>query len=112
MKDIEKIDVIEQKRKGEIEILDTMIKLYCKKNHGGESLCDECKSVFDYAMLRINKCPHILTKTFCSSCKTHCYKPEMREKIKKIMKFSGPRMMLYHPVLVIRHIIDGIKSKI
>ena len=28
-------------------------------------------------------------KTFCANCKVHCYKPEMREQIRKVMRFSG-----------------------
>ena len=35
------------------------------------------------------------TKTFCSNCKVHCYKPEMRKKIRAVMRFSGPRMIFY-----------------
>lgn len=30
------------------------------------------------------------TKTFCSNCKVHCYKPEMREKIRDVMRFPAP----------------------
>jgi hypothetical protein len=51
------------------------------------------------------------TKTFCSNCKVHCYKPEMREKIKEIMRFSGPRMIFYHPIMAIRHLIESKKEK-
>ncbi len=40
-------------------------------------------------------------KTFCANCKVHCYKPQMREQIRQVMRFSGPRMLLYHPVLAI-----------
>jgi hypothetical protein len=51
------------------------------------------------------------TKTFCSNCKVHCYKPEMREKIREIMRFSGPRMIFYHPIMAIRHLIESKKEK-
>ena len=33
------------------------------------------------------------TKTFCSNCRAHCYRLEMREEIRKVMRFSGPRMI-------------------
>ena len=49
--------------------------------------------------------------TFCSNCKVHCYKPEMREKIREVMRFSGPRMILYHPIMAIRHVIESRKEK-
>ena len=44
-------------------------------------------------------------KTFCANCKVHCYKPEMREQIRQVMRFSGPRMLLYHPFLAIWHLV-------
>lgn len=43
--------------------------------------------------------------------KVHCYKPAMREKIREVMRFSGPRMMLYHPVLAVSHVIESRKEK-
>ena len=47
------------------------------------------------------------TKTFCSNCKVHCYRPDMRERIRAVMRFSGPRMLLYHPITGIRHFLDN-----
>ena len=44
-------------------------------------------------------------KTFCSNCRVHCYKPEMREKIREVMRFSGPRMLLCHPILAVWHVV-------
>jgi hypothetical protein len=29
----------------------------------------------------------------------------MREKIKEVMRFSGPRMLLYHPLDAFRHLL-------
>lgn len=33
----------------------------------------------------------------------------LRERIRKIMRFSGPRMLFVHPVAVIRHVIESRK---
>ena len=51
------------------------------------------------------------TKTFCSNCKVHCYKEEMKEKIKIVMRYSGPRMLFYHPVMALKHVILSKKEK-
>ena len=58
-----------------------MIALYCHKKHHTKKgeLCEECEKL---------------------------YAPEMKEKIRDMMKFSGPRMLLYNPVLAIKHIIS------
>ncbi len=103
---------VSQKREREKEVVSLMIKLYCKKQHHTKGvLCNECKQLDEYARLRSEKCPFMVTKTFCSNCKVHCYKPDMREKIRDVMRFSGPRMILYHPVMAIRHVIESKKEK-
>ncbi|MDR2525428.1 MAG: nitrous oxide-stimulated promoter family protein, partial [Oscillospiraceae bacterium] len=34
-----------------------------------------------------------------------CYRADMREKIRAVMRYAGPRMLLHHPVMAIRHFI-------
>ena len=100
------------KREQEKETVSEMIRLYCKKQHGTkQGLCPECASLEEYARLRSDKCPFIETKTFCSNCKVHCYKSEMREKIRTVMRFSGPRMLFVHPIMAIRHVIESKKEQ-
>ena len=120
------------KREKEKQVMELMIRLYCRKNHGerrkkelyslgsaevpghgqtGDELCSECRALRDYAMLRIEKCPFMETKTFCSNCRVHCYKPEMREKIREVMRFSGPRMIFYHPVMAVHHVVSSMREK-
>lgn len=102
---------VEKKRDREKKVITEMVKLYCKKNHKNGELCDECNEILNYSLKRIDHCKFMETKTFCSNCKSPCYNMEMKEKIKQIMKFSGPRMLFYHPLLVIYHIISGLKNK-
>ena len=82
---------VQTKREREKRMVTEMIKLYCKKQHHtkGGALCPECDELNEYAKLRSDKCPFMETKTFCSNCKVHCYKPVMREKIRAVMRFSG-----------------------
>lgn len=102
---------IASKREREIKTVSFMIDLYCKKKHGGKEICLNCLELQKYAIQRSEKCPFMETKSFCSNCKVHCYKPEMREKIREVMRFSGPRMIMYHPVMAIRHVIESKKEK-
>ena len=96
----------------EKEVSFLMIDIYCKKKHKTKKeLCDECKQLKEYVELRLNKCPFKDIKTFCSNCKIHCYQKDMREKIKEVMRFSGPRMIFYHPVLAVKHVIESRKEK-
>lgn len=96
----------------EKELVSQMIALYCKKKHGGrKGLCKECQKLDDYARQRSDKCPFMETKTFCSNCKVHCYKPVTREKIREVMRFSGPRMIFTHPITAIRHVVETKKER-
>ncbi len=100
------------KSEREKAVVKQMIQLYCKKIHKTKNgLCEECLRLNNYAKKRSDNCPFIETKTFCSNCKTHCYKPDMREKIRIVMRFSGPRIIFHHPIMAIRHVIETQKEK-
>ena len=107
---------VEKKRQREQHVVEEMIQLYCRKNHSkeerqGRKMCPVCQELSDYAKLRSQKCPFMEQKTFCANCKVHCYKPEKREQICQVMRFSGPRMILYHPFLAVWHLICSKKEK-
>ena len=99
------------KREREKQLVSQMIALYCKKHHGGKRLCPQCAALDRYARQRSDRCPFMETKTFCSNCKVHCYRPDMRARIKEVMRFSGPRMIFYHPGMAARHMIESMKEK-
>lgn len=105
---------VQDKREKEKRVVEQMIAMYCHGNHGTTgkgTLCPECAELRDYAQMRSDKCPFMETKTFCSNCKVHCYNRDMRQKIREVMRFSGPRMLFYHPVLAIRHLYESQKEK-
>ena len=99
------------KRQQEKETVSLMIAIYCRRNHGGKALCPDCAALDAYARQRSEKCPFMETKTFCSNCRVHCYRADMREKIRAVMRFSGPRMLFHHPIMAIRHVIETKKEK-
>ena len=102
----------ETKRAREKRMVSQMIALYCrKKHHTRGDLCPQCAALDAYAKMRADKCPFMETKTFCSNCRVHCYKPAMREKIRQVMRLSGPRMLFYHPMLAIRHVVESKREK-
>ena len=100
-----------QKREQEKQTVGLMIELYCHGHHGTRALCPDCEALRSYADARVDHCPHMETKTFCSACRVHCYQPAMREKIRTVMRWAGPRMLPVHPVLSIRHVAVTLRSK-
>lgn len=90
----------------EVRTIRAMIRIYCRAHHGtGCSLCADCEGLLAYAEQRIAKCPFGIDKPVCNQCTVHCYKPEMREQIRVVMRYAGPRMPLRHPLLAIRHLL-------
>ena len=84
-----------------------MIAIFCRAHHGSDNaLCAECQQLHDYAMQRIDKCPYREDKPTCAKCPTHCYRQEMRESIRRVMRYAGPRMLFSHPILTLRHYVD------
>ncbi|MCL1978162.1 MAG: nitrous oxide-stimulated promoter family protein [Candidatus Bathyarchaeota archaeon] len=86
-----------------------MVDLYCKAHHkspDGE-LCPDCQQFKDYAFLRLDKCPFQDKKSTCGKCTIQCYKPDMKLQVRKIMRYSGPRLLLYHPGLALHHAWDN-----
>lgn len=92
--------------------IQTMISIYCHgQHHTTKSVCPECAALSAYAMQRIDKCPFQADKPTCAKCPVHCYKPEMRERVRRVMRYSGPRMMFSHPVLTFWHYYDEYSKK-
>ena len=91
----------------EARTIEAMIEIYCRGHHGtrGGELCAECAGLLDYAGVRLDKCPFQENKTTCTKCPVHCYKPAMRERVREVMRYAGPRMLLYHPVLAVLHLL-------
>lgn len=85
-----------------------MIDIYCHGQHGTkDNLCTECRELLNYVMRQLDRCPFQEGKTTCVNCPAHCYKSDMREKIRAVMRYAGPRMLYQHPVLTLFHYIDG-----
>jgi hypothetical protein len=92
--------------------VEAMIRLYCHDQHGTQGeLCAECQPLMAYAGERLSKCPFQENKTVCAKCRVHCYKPQMRTRIREVMRYAGPRMLRRHPVMALQHLWDGLRTE-
>lgn len=90
----------------EKKVVELMIRIYCRKKEKNAALCPDCEELLRYAHARLDRCPFGEKKSSCKKCTVHCYKPEMRERMRLVMRFSGPRMMLYAPWEALRHLLN------
>ena len=85
-----------------------MLQMFCRGRHGTRgALCPECQQLQDYACGRLDRCTFGEDKPTCVNCPIHCYKPALREQIREVMRYAGPRMLLRHPWLAIWHLLDS-----
>jgi hypothetical protein len=98
----------------DLKTLESLIELYCKAEHGSRlsGLCMDCSDLLRYSLDRYDACPYKKNGRLCSICEVHCYKGEYRGKIIEVMRFSGPRLVFYHPFLALRYMFLIIRNKV
>jgi len=99
---------LERRLQREFTTVRAMIGMYCRDHHETrDALCADCEQLWQYAQARVDKCPFGIEKPTCAKCPVHCYKRDMREQIRNVMRYAGPRMMWRHPWLTVLHIVHG-----
>ncbi len=91
----------------EKKTVSAMVEMFCRGNHRTDTVCDSCRDLLAYSMNKLDKCVFSEAKPTCVKCPVHCYGSEMRDKMRIVMRYSGPRMLLRHPVLTMRHSFDS-----
>ena len=102
-------DRLDSKKEKELKVLAEFISIFCRENHRGEAksifaikdarlrdsfdgeellLCQDCQKLLNHGIAKLLICPYD-PKPMCKKCETHCYAPDYRERIRKVMKFSG-----------------------
>ncbi len=91
------------------DVLKKFLEIYCRKNHleNGievykDNLCSDCYKLLNYAIAKLDNCP-LNPKPMCKKCPVHCYNKSNREKIKKVMKFSGIYLIKHGRIDLILH---------
>lgn len=98
-------DMVKKRIEEEKKVVEQMIFLYCRKKEGNASLCPACQELLIYAKDRLNHCKFGNDKPTCKKCPVHCYRPDMKKRIKMVMRWSGPRMLFYHPISAVKHLL-------
>ncbi|NCC26905.1 MAG: nitrous oxide-stimulated promoter family protein [Gammaproteobacteria bacterium] len=94
----------------EKKTITAMMAIYCRDHHPGhKGLCAECVSLLDYSHRRLDTCPFQDEKPACNLCEVHCYSAVMRERVRDVMRYAGPRMLRPHPILSLGHILDKLR---
>ena len=100
---------LSRRRALELRTLLAMVTLQCQDRHGGhdQDLCDECAALAAYASRRLARCVFGDDKPTCANCSVHCYNAPMRDAVRAVMRYAGPRMIWRHPLLALAHVRHG-----
>jgi hypothetical protein len=119
--------ISEAKAAADTRLLGDFTGIYCRGNHRDAAraplasdgvevgvygrrtpvVCDECAELLRYAEQRRAFCPKD-PKPFCSTCDTHCYRPAMREHMRDVMRYAGPRSMFHgYAIQGVRHLLES-----
>jgi hypothetical protein len=108
----------------EARTVNVMVALYCRQTHAQAGvaatagavktveaektagLCDGCSELLAYSQRRLDACRFGPRKPTCVRCTVHCFNPAMRDQIRAVMRYSGPRMLIRHPLLAVAHLLD------
>lgn len=91
--------------KQEKQTVERMVRLYCRKKEGNKQLCPRCEELLGYAHIRLSRCPFGENKSTCRQCSIHCYKPEMKERMREVMRYcpfitkNAPTLHWGHTIL-------------
>lgn len=97
----------------DLKTLLRFIQLYCDCNHADRPrsavalkthdlralagkdvvLCGDCRKLLMHAFVKRSNCP-MEPKPACKHCPNHCYHPAYRAQIRKVMAYSGRRMVM------------------
>jgi hypothetical protein len=95
----------------EWKTMTAMVRIYCRDHHHpAEGLCTECRQFLDYAQVRLARCRFGEEKPTCANCPVHCYQRDRREQARVVMRYAGQRMIWEHPLMSLRHWLDGYRK--
>lgn len=80
-----------------------MIYIYGRHHLHQKFLSRELRSLAQYAFDRLDHCHFGEDKHPCKRCPIHCYNKQRRAEIRKIMRWSGPRVFFLAPIEAINH---------
>ncbi len=93
----------------DVRLLADFVEVFCRENHHAQPrqlfapddaglrdalgnrdpvLCADCRRLLHHAAAKRVQCPYD-PKPICKKCPTHCYAPDYREKMRRVMRFSG-----------------------
>lgn len=115
---------LSRKLRYDLRVLATFIRIYCDGRHADRPRapvpdpiwrltatgkppaihCPACTKLLGHATAKRRRCP-LDPKPACKHCPQHCYAPAYRAQIRKVMRYSGRRLILSGRVDYLWHLL-------
>ncbi len=116
-------DRLDGKKSKDIKVLANFVSIFCREQHrtydksiftirderlraclNGKKLelCADCQKLLNHGIAKLLQCPYD-PKPMCKKCRTHCYAPGYREKVRQVMRFSGMYLVKHGRVDLLAH---------
>ena len=114
-------DRLTPKKRKDIHVLANFVNIYCRENHRETakqafhiaddelqaklhrlSLCSDCSRLLEHGIAKLSLCQYD-PKPSCRKCKTHCYAPGYRDKVRSVMRFSGMYLIKHGRMDLLMH---------
>ena len=116
-------DRLTGKKEKDLRVVADFVSIFCRENHpdaeknsfvirderlqqilNGEQivLCPDCQKLLNHGIAKLLQCPYE-PKPMCKKCRTHCYAPGYRERMREVMKFSGMYLVRHGRVDLMFH---------
>jgi hypothetical protein len=111
------------RKRRDARVLANFVRIYCRERHRSAEkelfypkdeelaahlarlrLCPECARLLTHGLAKLSQCPYE-PKPSCRRCKTHCYAPGYRERIKGVMRFSGTYLVRHGRLDMLLHLL-------
>ena len=93
------------------KVVKLMIELYCKHKLGVHQIPEKYLRLIQYANFKLEHCSWGKNKPACKDCPHHCYSLEKRKEIQEIMRWTGPRMLIWCPCAAFHHLFQVYQDK-
>ncbi len=84
------------------ETIRLMIDLYCRHHLRLNEVPEAYRQLGDYACERLQRCKFGEQKPACKDCPVHCYRPEMRQKVREVMRWAGLALLDFELIFEVK----------
>lgn len=92
----------------DLRTLQAIGSIYCRAHHADRpknsaGMCAECSATISFTHDRAANCPNNHQGN-CQDCAIKCNRGNQQQRIRAIMAYAAPRMMVRHPLMTLEYL--------